>query len=154
MTARTTIVPVNLNSSALAGGSFPSAPSTGLDAAGTGGTSFATAWPGTATGVQFQNNGLLWLWYYNGATACTAYALIGQKAAGATPVYTTWSAVLATTGYGWLGPWNPAQFNQEDATVHSGAPGGAIGASAVGLCCIDFSATTTLAVRLYQTIPA
>jgi len=152
MAARQTISPVNFNAAATTGGSLPSAPSAGIDAAGAGGTTFGTAWTGLE-GVQFVNNGEIILWYYNGATSCNAYILIGQKAAGVVPTYTTFTVALATTGYGWLGPFSPAGFDQQDSTAHSAAPGGVIGTSGVGLCCVDFSATTTLSVRAYQLIP-
>jgi hypothetical protein len=150
MAARTIIQPVTLNS--VVGGTFPTAPATGIDAAAVG-TTFATAWAGAATGVQFSNNGLLWLWYYNGATACTASYLVGDKAAGQPVLWSTVQVVLNTTGYGWLGPWSPAAYNQQDAAIHTASPGGVIGAAGVGLTCIDFSATGTLAVRLMQLVP-
>jgi hypothetical protein len=158
MAARQTIQPVSLNALALSGGTFPSAPSAGIDAAGTGGSSFATAWAGI-NGVQFTNNGHIWLWYYNGADACTAYALVGQKAAGQVLPYATYSYTLNTSGYGWLGPWDAAQFNQEDSTQFAGgsggsSPGGVIGTAAIGMMCVDFSVTTTLAIRAYQMLDA
>jgi len=153
MAARTTIVPVNLNSYLASGGTFPATPSTGIDAVGAG-NAFAAAWAGAATGVQFANSGSAWIWYYNGATPCNAYFLVGQSAGGDYVAYTTETVALNTSGYGWLGPWSPQKYNQRDTSQFGSAPGGAIGTTGSGLCCVDFSATGTLAVRLYQTIPA
>ena len=159
MAARTTIVPVSMNQFSLAAtpGAFASTPATGIDAAGTN-TAFGTAWGGAATGVQFANNGMVWLWVYNGVTACTAYALVGQKSEGQVPLFSTFSYTLPTSGYCWLGPWDPS-FNQQDqnqfAAGSGGAsPGGAIGAAGQGLMCVDFTVTTTVAVRAYQLVPA
>lgn len=127
----------------------------GLDAAGSGGTAFASAWPIlTGTGVQFQNNGLTWLWYYNGATACTASILIGQKVQGDVFPFAQDQATLVTNGSGWLGPFSAAKYNQVDASQFGSAPGGVIGTAGVGLTCVDFSATGSLSVRLMQLIPA
>lgn len=153
MVARQLIQPVNFNAAATTGGTFnTTAPSPGIDVTGAG-NAFATAWTGI-NGVMFANNGEIILWYYNGATACNAYILIGQKAAGNVPLFSTITVTLNTSGYGWLGPFSPQGFNQQDSSVHSGAPGGAIGTSGVGLCCVDVTAATpTLAVRAYQLVP-
>ena len=152
-TSRVTMTPVSINQFALS--TPPSAigavaPGTGIDAAGANGALFATAWPGAAAGSQF-------LWGYNGATACSAYVLIGQKAGGQVEPYTTYTIVLPTTGYFWIGPVSPSQYTQQDAsqfvsgTGNGGiAPGGQILTTGVGFTCIDFSATGTVAVRLYQ----
>ena len=167
---RQTMTPVSMNQFAFTGGGTAPlgavAPSPGCDYAG-GNTAF-TSWAttpesvgGTITvlGIQYVNNGSQFLWYYNGATATTAYILIGVKAGGISQLYTQYSIVLGTTSYGYLGPFSPASFNQQDGSQFAGdgggtAPGGLItpatGASGVGLTCIDFLNTTTLAVRLYQ----
>lgn len=126
----------------------------GLDAAAAGGTGFAAGWNGAATGVQFGNNGLTWLWYYNGGTACTAYYLVGQKVGGDVFPYTQEPVTLLTGESGWLGPWNAQKYNQPDTAQFSGAPGGAVGAAGQGLTCVDFTAVNTLTVRLFQLIPA
>jgi hypothetical protein len=156
-TSRVTLTPVSMNQFSFAGTApiGAVAPATGIDAAGANGATFGTAWPGALAGVNYLNNGTQWLWGYNGATACSAYVLIGQKAAGQAEIYTAYTVVLPTTGYFFLGPFSPQQFNQTDASQFAGgsggaAPGGVIGQSAVGYTCIDFSATGTLAVRLYQ----
>jgi hypothetical protein len=118
----------------------------------TGSGSF-TAWSSN-NGVQFVNNGQMFLAYVNGGTVCTASILIGAKAGGAVPLYSTYQTTLAaTSGPGWLPPLSPAGFNQQDSSQHSGAPAGVIGSAGVGMTCIDFSAITTLGVRLYQLIP-
>lgn len=159
MAARLSIVPVSMNQFSLAAtpGAFATTPATGVDAAGSN-SAFATAWSGAASGLQFQNNGLVWLWIYNGVTACTAYALVGQKAEGQVLPYTTYSYTLPTSGYCWLGPWDPT-FNQQDQNQFNGgsggaSPGGLIGAGGQGLMCVDFSVTTTVAARAYQIVPA
>lgn len=131
----------------------------GVDAAGAGGANFGAGWNGAATGVQFVNNGLVMLWYYNGGTACNAYALVGSKAGGQVPAYTDDQATLLSPGTGWLGPWNAAQYNQQDASQFAGgsggaSPGGIIGAGGVGLMCVDFSAVNSLVVRAMQFVPA
>jgi hypothetical protein len=164
---RCPISPVNLNSSALAAAmaTFPiSTPTVGIDAAGTGGTAFATAWSTTYAGVQFVNNGSMFLYVYCGATTTSAYHLIGQKAGGQVQPYTTYTTTIGASSAGWLGPWSVQQYTQTDgAQFASGSgdggasPGGLISAatpSGVGYTCIDFLNTTTLSVRLYQLIPA
>lgn len=161
-TARCLIQPVSLNASALAAtiSQFPTS-GTGIDAAGTG-TGFATAFSTTYNGVEFINNGFMFLLVLNATASCHAYHLIGQKAGGQVQPYTTYTTALQSTGGpGWLGPWSSQQFTQQDgaqfATGNGGAaPGGLISASSpsgVGYVCIDFDTTTTLAVRLYQLTP-
>lgn len=157
---RQTMTPVSMNQFAFTGNTAIGAvaPAAGCDSGGTN-TSF-TAWASlpapNSLGIQYLNNGSQWLWGYNGATGSTAYVLIGAKAGGLVQVYTQYSIVLPTTGYFFLGPFSPANFNQQDSSQFAGgaggtAPGGVIGAAAVGFTCIDFLNTTTVAVRLYQT---
>jgi hypothetical protein len=157
-TSRVTMTPVSMNQFAFSGVTAIGAvaPATGIDAVG-GNTAFATAWPGTLAGIQYVNNGSQWLWGYNGATPCNAYVLVGQKSGGLVQVYTQYTIALPTTGYFFLGPFSPAAYNQQDASQFASvaggggiAPGGVIGTAAIGMTCIDFSATTTVAVRLYQ----
>jgi hypothetical protein len=165
--SRQLMTPVSMNQFAFTGGGTVPigavAPAAGCDAAGSN-TSF-TAWgslaPTSPFGIQYANNGSQWLWFYNGATATSAYILIGQESGGGVAqLYTQYTIVLGTTSYGFLGPFSPAQFNQPNISQFaaatsgggvSGAPGGAILAAGQGLTCIDFLNTTTLAVRLYQT---
>lgn len=162
-TSRVTMSPVNFNATAIAATAsvFGAYSVAGVDAAGTG-TGWATAWPGTQAGVQFINNGNMILVCWTGATPTPAYALIGQKAGGQVQPFATNTTTVAASGVGWLGPWSVQQFAQTDGAQFStgnggAAPGGQINASnpsGVGYCCIDFNVTTTLAVRLYQLIPA
>jgi hypothetical protein len=149
---RQLVAPASFSAGAISGGTFPLAPAAGIDAAGSG-TAFAQAWAGLQ-GVMFPNNGAVWIWYYNGTGAVTAYALIGDKAAGQNLPHTTDAGVLNVSGYGWLGPWKPGDFNQQDSSAFAAAPGGAIGTAGVGLMCVDFSATANLAVRVFQFVPA
>jgi hypothetical protein len=157
---RCTISPVTMNAAALAAtmATFPvTTPTVGIDAAGTGGTAFATPWSTTYAGVQFINNGSMWLYVYNGASASVAYHLIGQKAGGQPEPFATISTTIPASGPGWLGPWSIQQYTQTDGSQFTGAPGGLISASTpsgVGYTCIDFTVLTTLSVRLYQLIPA
>jgi hypothetical protein len=158
MSGRITVQPVLLNSVALtAVGSFPVAPSAGVDAAGTGGSAFATAW-GSNAGIQFQNNGLCFVWFYCGATpAGVVNILQGRKVAGALPPSTEFGGTISANTYGWLPPLSAHDFNQVDTSAWGGGSspggsslGGAVGSSGQGLTCIDFTTTTTLSVRVYQ----
>ena len=156
---RQTMTPVSMNQFAFSGvtpiGAV--APAAGADYAGTN-TTF-TAWGSlpvvSSSGIQYVNNGSQWLWYYNGTGSVTASVLIGAKAGGLVQLYSQYAVTIAATTYGFLGPFSPAAFNQQDATQFAGgaggtAPGGVIGVGGIGMTCIDFSSTTNLAVRLYQ----
>jgi hypothetical protein len=157
---RQLMVPVNMNQPLA--GSIPIgavAPAAGCDNAGTN-TTF-TAWASlpapNSLGIMYANNGSQWLWYYNGTGAVTASILIGAKSAGIVQVYSQEQVTIGATTYGYLGPFSPSAYNQGDINQFGGtggggaAPGGVIGAAGQGLTCIDFSSTTNLAVRLYQT---
>jgi hypothetical protein len=161
-TSRVLMTPVVINNFAISGSSpgiiGAVAPSAGIDATGSN-TAFATAWPGIQAGINYVNNGSQFLWGYNGANACTAYVLIGQKAGGQVQIYTTYSITLPVSGYFVIPPLSPVQYNQQDSsqfvsgTGNGGAaPGGQILTTGIGTTCIDFNATTasTVAVRLYQ----
>lgn len=161
-TSRVLMTPVVVNNFPFSGSVVSTigavAPTAGIDAAGSN-TAFATAWPGLMAGVNYANNGSQFLWGYNGANACTAYVLIGQKAGGQVQVYTTYSITLPVSGYFVIPPLSPYQYNQQDSsqfvtgTGNGGAaPGGQILTTGIGTTCIDFNATTasTVAVRLYQ----
>ena len=159
---RQTMTPVSMNQFSTTGSTAIGAvaPTAGCDYAGTN-TTF-TAWGSlpapSSLGIQYLNNGTQWLWGYNGATGSTAYVLIGAKAGGIVQVYTQYSITLPTSGYFYLGPFSPAQFNQQDSAQFGAAPGGVapggtITAAGVGFTCIDFLNTTTVAVRLYQLTP-
>jgi hypothetical protein len=153
--ARVTITPVTLSN--LSSGTILAGSAVGCDATGTG-TGFASwASLGSPLGVQFQNNGTQFLVVTNGATVTAADILIGRKAgAGVLPAFGTETVAIAASPALplWLGPWSVQDFTQQDSTQYGSAPGGAIGASGVGMTCVDFTNTTTLTVRLYQLIPA
>jgi hypothetical protein len=159
---RQVMTPVSMNQFAFSGTTpiGAVAPAAGADYAGTN-TTF-TSWGtlpafagGPVLGINYANNGSQWLWYYNGATPTSAYVLIGVKAGGLVQQYTQYTTTIAATTYGFLGPFSPASFNQQDSTqflaggAGGTAPGGIIDGG-LGLTCIDFLNTTTLAVRLYQ----
>lgn len=161
-TSRVLMTPVVINNFPLSGSSPGAigavAPTAGIDAAGSN-TAFATAWPGIQAGVNYVGNGSQFLWGYNGANACTAYVLIGQKAGGQVQVYTTYSITLPVSGYFVIPNLSPSQYTQQDASQFAAgtgnggaAPGGQILTSGVGTICVDFNATTasTVALRLYQ----
>lgn len=159
--ARQLVQPVLLNAVGLTSvGSFPTAPSAGIDAAGTGGSSFATPWTGLQ-GIEFVNNGMCIVWFYCGATpAGVVNILQGEKVAGQLPPAATFGGTIPATTYGWIPPLSPSAFNQQDQNAFSGssAPGGVslgggVGSGGQGLTCIDFTTTTTLSVRVYQLNP-
>jgi hypothetical protein len=153
--SRVTLSPVVINS--LSSGSILAGSAVGCDATGTG-TGFATwASLGSPGGVQYVNSGYQFLVVSNGATATAADILVGRKAGGGLePAYSAEQVTIpaSTTLPLWLGPYSVQDFTQADSSQYSGAPGGAIGVSGVGMTCIDFTNTTTLTVRLYQLIPA
>lgn len=159
--ARILVTPVNLNAVSLtAGGVFPtSAPTAGVDAAGQGGTNFATAWGSTAQGIMFPNNGQCFVWYWCGATLAGAMNILqGRKVEGQLPAASTFGWSIAASSAGYIPPLSPQDFNQQDANAFNGAgtPGGTaivtggITTAGVGLTVIDFTTTTTLSVRVYQ----
>jgi hypothetical protein len=157
--ARVTIQPYTVNAQALSGLSIFQGSGPGCDATATG-TAFAT-WSslGSPLGVQFVNNGTQFLMVTNGATATAANVLVGRKGGGGfLPAYnqtaTTVTIPSSTTMPIPIGPFSVQDFTQQDATQYGTAPGGAIGTTGVGYVCVDFTNTTTLAVRLYQLIPA
>jgi hypothetical protein len=150
--SRVTIQPVNFNNNAFTLGTWVVSGTAGYDNGSPGGT--ITPWSGV-TGIQFINTGSMVLGIANGATATSAYILVGRKGgAGLLPAYTVENPTIgASAAGGWLGPWSVQDFTQTDSTQYGSAPGGVI-AGGVGYTCIDFANTTTLTVRLYQLIPA
>lgn len=161
--ARQLVQPVSINAVGLTSlGSFPTAPAAGIDAAGTGGTAFATAWTGVQ-GIMFQNTGMQFVWFYCGVTAAGLVQILqGREVQGQLPPPATFGGSIGASSYGWLPPLSPQDFNQRDSSAYGGgtapggataALGGAIGTAGVGLTCIDFTTTTTLSVRVYQLVP-
>lgn len=160
MAARVTgVVPFNFNAGA-GGTAFPVAPAAGVDAVGAGGSAFATAWPGTISGVAIPNNGLIVLFFVCGATAAGAYqVLIGDLIGntGQVAPATAIGGTIAANSSGWIGPWNVATYNQQaPASVTYASPinATALTAAAQGSVVVDFTTTTTLSVRAYQLVPA
>jgi hypothetical protein len=159
--ARVTILPYSINTQALAGLGIVQGSGPGCDATATG-TAFAS-WSslGSPLGIQFVNNGAQFLLVTNGATPTAANVLVGRKGGGGfLPAYNQ-AATTVTIGASVtmpipIGPFSVQDYTQEDASQYGGstAPGGVIGTAGVGKVCIDFTNTTTLAVRLYQLIPA
>ena len=128
----------------------------GVDAVGAGGTSFATAW-GANYGVLIPNqgNGQVWLYYTCAAVTPSYQVLVGDLIGNTGQVIaaTAEAGTLATSSSGWLGPWSPATYNQQAPTVvtYTGAINiQALTAAAQGCVVVDFSATTSLCVRAYQ----
>lgn len=153
---RVTLLPVNMNSTPN-GALWPVAGSPGYDTGSPGGS--FTAWS-TTLGVRFVNNGMMVLAFACGATLAGAtQVLVGSAiSAGGSQVLpaTTISFSIAANTQGWLGPWSPQTFNQQQAAnvTYSGAINTTALSSAEQNCVvIDFTTTTTLAVRLLQLIP-
>lgn len=153
---RVTLLPVNMNSTPN-GALWPLTSAVGYDTGSPGGS--YTAW-GSTLGVRFVNNGMMVLAFACGATlAGTAQVLVGDALnAGGAQVLpaTTISFSIAATSAGWLGPFSPALYNQQQPAnvTYSGAINTtALGAAEQGCVVIDFTTTTTLAVRLLQLIP-
>ena len=158
MVARVACLPANFSAGA-AGTTFPTYSAAGVDAAGAGGAAFATAWPGTISGVYCANpNGLVWLYYVCGATAGGVTQVLVGEAVGATgqvlPATTeTYTIALSTSG--WLGPWSPSTYNQTpnapNLTYAGAVNATALVAATAGCVVVDFTTTTTLCVRFYTT---
>lgn len=153
---RVTLLPVNLNQTPN-GNTWLTSASPGYDTGSPGGSQ--TAWS-TTLGVRFVNNGQMVLAYACGATLAGAtQVLVGNVTnAGGAQVLpaTTISYSIAANSSGWLGPWSPQTFNQEQAAnvTYTGAINTqALTSAEQGCVVIDFTTTTTLAVRLYQLIP-
>jgi hypothetical protein len=154
---RVTILPVSFNASANGPGLWVPASPAGYDLGSPGGTQ--TAWS-TTLGVMIPNNGSVMLGFACGATAAGAYQvlvgdLIGNT--GQVAPATAEAGTIAASSVGWLGPWNAATYNQQSPTnvTYAGAINTtALVAAAQGCVVIDFTTTTTLAVRAYQLIPA
>ena len=89
------------------------------------------------TGVQFVNNGLMFLVVYTGASgAGNVTQNFGRTVEGSIPAPKV-QAISNSTNY-ILGPWSPSDFTAQDGT---------------GLTYIDFSVVTGNSVTLYELIP-
>lgn len=153
--ARVTLQPIPFNLNPNGPGLYITATSPGYDL---GSPSAITAWSGQL-GVMIPNNGQVVLGFACGATLAGAYQvlvgdLIGNT--GQVAPATTIAGTIAANTVGWLGPWSPATYNQQAPTnvTYSGAINTqALTAAAQGCVVIDFTTTTTLALRAYQLIP-
>lgn len=151
---RVTLQPIPLNLNPLSG-LWVVATTPGYDL---GSPSAITAWGG-ALGVQIPNNGQVVLAYACGATPAGAYQVLVGDLIGNTGQVLPGTAVTGTIGAntaGWLGPWSPATYNQQAPALVTFA--GAINTQALttaaqGCIVVDFTTTTTLAVRAYSLIP-
>src|SRR5260370_42085165 len=155
---RVTILPIPMNNTPLTG-VFPSAPAAGYDTGSPGGV--FTAWS-TTLGVMIPNpviGSTVWLWYFCGATlAGNTQVLVGDMVGNTGQVLaaTTEQQSIAANSSGWLGPFAPSTYNQQAPTLvtYAGAINTtALVAAAQGCVVIDFTTTTTLSVRAYQTLP-
>lgn len=91
----------------------------------------------TFTGVQFVNNGLMFLAIYIGASGAGNFTQnFGRTVEGAIPAPVV-DALANSTNY-LLGPWSPSDFTAQDGT---------------GLTYFDFSVVTGNSVTLYQLDP-
>jgi hypothetical protein len=152
--ARVTLQPIPFNLNPLSG-LFITSTTPGYDL---GSPSAITAWSGQL-GVMIPNNGQVILGYACGATLAGAYQvlvgdLIGNT--GQVAPATTEAGSIAANTVGWLGPWSPATYNQQAPTnvTYAGAINTqALVAAAQGCVVVDFTTTTTLALRAYQLIP-
>lgn len=124
---------------------------------GSPGGSF-TAWS-TTLGVYVPNNGQVILAWWSGATAPgVTQVLVGDLVGNTGQVVpaTTETVTLGANSSGWLGPWSPATYNQQAPTnvTYAGAINTqALVAASQGCVVVDFTTTTTLAVRAYTLIP-
>jgi hypothetical protein len=151
---RVTLQPIPLNLGA-AGNTWLVATTPGYDL---GSPSAITAW-GTALGVMLPNpSGNIILGYACGATpAGITQVLVGDMVGSTGQVLpaTTMQYTIAANTSGWLGPWSPATYNIQsiNVTFASDINTQALVAAAQGSVVIDFTTTTTLAVRAYSLIP-
>lgn len=153
--ARVTLQPIPFNLNPNGPGLFITATSPGYDL---GSPSAITAWSGQL-GVMIPNNGQVVLGFACGATAAGAYqVLVGDLVGNTGQVLpaTQIAGTIAANTVGWLGPWSPNTYNQQSPTTvtYSGAINTqALVAAAQGCVVVDFTTTTTLALRAYQLIP-
>jgi hypothetical protein len=154
-----TLNPVSFNSAI--GTPNPSAvPATvfGYDTGSPGGT--FTAW-GANNAILIPNNGQVILMYWAGSTTAPGVTdvLVGSQVGTTGQVLpaASVSSTIATSAYGWLGPWNANTYNIVNVNAAfgtvAGTPG-ALPAAAQGCVAIAFTTITQLAVRAMQIIPA
>jgi len=146
-------IPLNLSPH---GATWLTAASPGYDL---GSPSAITAW-GTALGVMIPNpSGNVILAFACGGTAAGAtQTLVGDVVGSTGQVLpaTTDQYTIALNTTGWLGPWSVSSYNQQAPTLvtYAGAINTqALVAQAQGCVVVDFTTTTTLAVRAYSLNP-
>jgi hypothetical protein len=155
---RVTILPIPFNNTPLTGvfGAYSSA---GYDTGSPGGS--FTAWS-TTLGVMIPNpvNGgnVILVWWSGATPPGVTQVLVGDLIGntGQVAPATTEQQTLGATSSGWLGPWSAATYNQQAPTLvtYSGAINTtALVAAAQGCVVVDFTTTTTLAVRAYSLNP-
>jgi hypothetical protein len=151
---RVTLQPIPFNLGA-AGATFIVSTTPGYDL---GSPSAITAW-GTALGVMLPNpGGNVILGYACGATPAGVTQVLVGDVVGQTgqvlPATTVQYTIAANTS-GWLGPWSPATYNIQSPSVTFAGDINtqALVAGAQGCVVIDFTTTTTLALRAYSLIP-
>jgi hypothetical protein len=152
---RVTLAPIPFNLAPLTG-LFIVATTPGYDL---GSPSAITAW-GTTLGVMIPNNGQVILGYACGATPAGAFQVLVGDPIGNTGLVapaTSEAGTIAANTVGWLGPWNVNTYNQQAPTqvTYTGAINTqALVQAAQGCVVVDFTTTTTLAVRAYALNPA
>lgn len=147
---RVTLAPIPLSLGA-AGSTWVTATTPGYDT----GTGTVTAWSGQL-GVMIPLTARnVILAYACGATlAGTVQVLVGQPVGvtGQVLPATTVTYTIAANTSGWLGPWDVATYAQSNptgVTYTGGINTQALTAAAQGCIVIDFTTTTTLALRAY-----
>ena len=153
--ARVTLQPIPLNLSPN-GALWLTSASPGYDL---GSPSAITAWGG-ALGVRLPNpSGNVILAFACGATAAgVTQVLVGDVVGGTGQVLpaTAYQYTIGSNSSGWLGPWSPASFNQQapaNVTYAGAINTQAMTATEQGCVVVDFTTTTSLAVRAYSLIP-
>jgi hypothetical protein len=149
-----TLQPLPFNLGA-AGALFITSTTPGYDL---GSPSAITAWSGQG-GVMIPNNGSVILGFACGATAAGVTQVLVGDLVGATGQVlpaTTYQYTIGSNTVGWLGPWSQGTFNQQAPTLvtYTGLINTtALLAAAQGCVVVDFTTTTSLAVRAYSMIP-
>lgn len=152
---RVTLQPIPMNLGALsASPGWIVASTPGYDL---GSPSAITAWSGQG-GVMIPNpSGNVILGFACGGTAGgVCQVLVGDVVDGTVLPATQRQYTIAANSQGWLGPWSPQTVNQQapTAVTYAGAINTtALTSAAQGCVVVDFTTTTTLAVRAYSLIP-
>lgn len=151
---RVTLEPIPMNLTT-GGALWLTAGTAGYDTGSPGGT--ITAWS-TTLGVMIPNySGNVFLEFACGATpAGICQVLLGQLVDGQVMPATTVEYTITANSQGWLGPWSPSAFSQKSPTTvtYTGGVNTTALTSAAQQCVVvDFTTTTTLAVRARSLSP-